>query len=147
MAYETKRRETLLQVSNSIQSACNQSSYTKSHLANLENLFNFTYSQEIYEYVPVNYFLIKAKKSDYLIIYPSLLRLVLNLFTQLCQVEHCLFEPKTNLKNKEQNADLNDLLDNLKEIKSLIPNDDLTRNSARMLKRRWLKAYSIHGRK
>lgn len=74
LAYETKRREVLLLVSNNIQNAGNHSTYTKSHLANLETIFSYCYSPEIFEYIPINYTLVKAKYPDYLIIYPSLLR-------------------------------------------------------------------------
>ena len=76
--------------------------------------------------------------------YPALLRLVINLFTQLCQVEHCLFEEKfSNPKWKE----LQFIIFNLDEIKQSIHSGQLTRNQAKMFKKNWLKAYSIHGRK
>jgi len=74
LAYETKRREALLLVSNNIQSAVNHSTYTKSHLANLETIFAYCYSPEIFEHIPINYVLVKAKHTDYLIMYPSILR-------------------------------------------------------------------------
>ncbi len=145
LSYETKRRETLLQVSASIQNTQNQTTYTKTHLANLDALFSFCYSSEIFDHVPINYLLVKAKQQDFLVIYPSLLRLVLNLFSQLCQVEHCLFEPR--FESISESLSLEHLIRKFEAIKICIGNNELTRNQAHMFKRQWLQAYSIHGRK
>ncbi len=75
MSYETKRRETLISMSNLLQNmSSNQSNYSKSHLTNFDSLFNFCYSSEIFDYIPINYLLVRAKEPEFLIIYPSLLR-------------------------------------------------------------------------
>jgi len=142
LTHETKRRETLLQTTASIQNLANQQNQNLK-LYN-SDLFNFRYSSEIFEYIPINYLLMKAKQSEYFILYPALLRLVINLFTQLCQVEHCLFEEKfSNPKWKQ----LDFIIFKLNEMKKAIQSGQLTRNQAKIFKKNWLKAYSIHGRK
>ena len=146
MSYETKRRDTLLAMSNSLQNVNNQTNYTKSHLANLDTLFNFSYfSTQIFDFIPINYMLARAKEPDFFIVYPSLLRLVINLFTQLCQVEHCLYESRFIKNTKWMNLDF--LLKQLSDMKASLCTNELNRNRAHMFKRTWLKAYSIHGRK
>ena len=71
-------------------------------------------------------------------------RLVMNLFSQLCQVEHCLFESKL-INSKWRNFDY--LERKLTELKVSITEKKLTRNQGIIFKRIWLKAYSFHGRK
>ena len=69
--------------------------------------------------------------------------MVLNLFGQFCQVEHCLFE--TKVITKRQGLDV--VLDEMSTLKKLAAVDESTRNQAQTFKQRWLNAYSIHGRK
>ena len=73
------------------------------------------------------------------------LSLVLNLFPQLCQVEHFLFETKSTSNSKQINLD--SILKFLEEVRRAILEKEFTRNQANMFKRHWFKAYSIHGRK
>ena len=157
LIYETKRRETLISTLNTLQNPSNMSNNNavavaaamsnSSRLisASLDSLLTFRYPAEIFEYIPINYFLLKAKESNFLIIYPSLLRFVINLYTQLCQVEHCLCEP--DLNSKCSVTDINYVMTKLKHIKNSLAQNDMTRNEAHMFKKLWFKAYSIHGRK
>lgn len=69
--------------------------------------------------------------------------MVLNLFAQFCQVEHCLFETKIITKRQE----LDVVIEEMNMLKKLAAGNESTRNQAQVFKRRWLNAYSIHGRK
>ena len=157
LVYETKRRETLISTLNTLQNpnvasnnavavAAAMSSSSKHASSSLDSLLTFRYSSEIFEYVPINYFLLKAKETNFSIIYPPLLRFVINLYTQLCQVEHCLSELK-NKSNKHHIEDMDYLMNKLKKLKSAISLKDLTRSEAHMFKKLWFSSYSIHGRK
>ncbi len=153
LVYETKRRETLLTTLNSLQNPSSSTTVatgitisTTSAKITLDPLLTFRYSSEIYEYIPINYFLLKAKEPDFLIIYPTLLRFVINLFTQLCQVEHSLCEPNVINKNLKWNS-IDYVLNKLNDMKKSLVENRLARNEAHMFKELWLKSYSIHGRK
>ena len=92
LSYEAKRRETILLVLSALQNpqnapnsltmitsavSLNSTSPTAANrliLANLEALLSFKYPAGIFEHIPINYFLIKAKEIDFLIIYPGLLK-------------------------------------------------------------------------
>ena len=83
LVYETKRRETLLTTSAILQNPSNQAGNPSSVTAaivssanksTLEALLTYRYSNEIFDCIPINYFLIKAKEADFSIIYPSLLK-------------------------------------------------------------------------
>lgn len=81
-------------------------------------------------------------------------RLVINLYTQLCQVEHSLYEPKFKSNMPLSLSQLNDkwkslqyLLLKMENIKKAMKTNELTRSEAHMYKIVWFKAYSIHGRK
>jgi len=158
LVYETKRRETLCNTLNTLQNPSNTSansiavaaamnSSTSNRLISpsLEALLTYRYPSEIFEYIPINYFLLKAKESEFGIIYPSLLRFVINLFTQLCQVEHSLYEPQLDGHQKWFNLDF--ILNKLDYVKCQIQSKELTRSEAHMFKQFWFKSYSIHGRK
>lgn len=72
------------------------------------------------------------------------------MFTQLCQVEHCLYEPKfkqNQLCGVERRLSLDSILTRLERLINLIKSGDLTRSEASMFKIVWFKAYSLHGRK
>ncbi len=158
LVYETKRRETLYNTLNTLQNPSNASASSLAVAAainnpassrlispSLEALLTFRYPGEIFEYIPINYMLLKAKESEFCIIYPSLLRFVINLFTQLCQVEHSLFEPQLDGHQKWFNLDF--ILNKLDAVKCQIQSRELTRSEAHMFKEFWFKSYSIHGRK
>ena len=83
LVYETKRRETLLTTSAILQNPSNQSGNPSSVTAaivssanksTLDALLTYRYSNEIFDSIPINYFLIKVKEADFSIIYPSLLK-------------------------------------------------------------------------
>lgn len=59
-------------------------------------------------------------------------------------MEHCLFE--ANFSNSKWN-ELDYLISKLSEMKRSINNGELNRNQAKIFKKNWLKAYSLHGRK
>jgi hypothetical protein len=174
LAYEAKRRETILTVLSALQNPNNSSqnsltaiiaaltmnssgvSSSANTLANrliathLEAMLNFKYPQEIFDHIPINYFLIKAKEADFLIMYPALLKHVINLFTQLCQVEHCLYEPKIGKHVAcvaEKWKSLDYLIQRIVYVKKSAAENELTRSEAYMFKILWFKAYSVHGRK
>jgi hypothetical protein len=138
LIYETKRRETLIQTLSSGASSSNK----------IDKLLTFRYSTEIFDYIPINYLLLKAKEPQFRIIYPSLLHQVINMFTQLCQVEHSLslYSSTVDLtKAKSNNIEyIITAIDNLKQ--QTITNQT-TRDGAKMIKKLWFKGYSIHGRK
>lgn len=72
------------------------------------------------------------------------------MFTQLCQVEHCLYEPKfadDNQITHKKWKSLDYILDRLKDFRKAIIENEVTRNSAHMFKIIWFKGYSVHGRK
>ncbi len=157
LVYETKRRETLISTLNTLQNpniasnnavavAAAMSSSSKHASSSLDSLLTFRYSPEIFEYIPINYFLLKAKETHFSIVYPPLLRFIINLYTQLCQVEHCLYELK-NKSTKHHLDDMDYLMNKLKKIKTTLSQNDLTRSEAHIFKKLWFRAYSIHGRK
>ena len=92
LIYESKRRETILSLLNALQNPNNVQSNlaalttllnfqnstsnpsNKLISSSLDALLNFKYPAEIFSYIPINYFLIKAKETDFLILYPALLR-------------------------------------------------------------------------
>jgi hypothetical protein len=170
LAYETKRRDTILTVLSALQNSNNNQNnlaaitsalamnsngsastlVNKQIVSNLEAMLNFKYPQEIFDHIPINYFLAKAKDTDFLIMYPSLLKCVINLFTQLCQVEHCLYEPKiskNSLAAQQKWKSLDYLLHRVAYVKRGILENHLTRSESYMFKILWFKAYSVHGRK
>ena len=157
LVYETKRRETLISTLHTLQNpnmannnavavAAAMSNASKHASSSLDTLLTFRYSPEIFEHVPINYLLMRAKEFNFSIIYPALLKFVINLFTQLCQVEHCLCELKSSTSKHHLN-DMDYVIHKLRTIKTSLALNDLTRNEAHMFKKLWFRAYSIHGRK
>jgi hypothetical protein len=89
--YETKRRETLITILSALQNPSNPTGNVVSIVAainaaaaanssklipaSLEHLITYKYQSEIFNYIPINYCLSKAKQAELCIIYPSLLRL------------------------------------------------------------------------
>ena len=167
LTYESKRRETVLAILSVIQNSSSQSSnpvsvsiaaalnsvssLSSSKLipSSLECLITFKYPSEIFSFTPINHFLNRAKEPEFAIIHPSLLKLTINMFTQLCQVEHCLYEPspKSLKKIDVKLKNLDYLILKLKLFKHLVESNDFTRSDAHILKILWFKAYSLHGRK
>jgi hypothetical protein len=129
LLFEEKKRETFL------------TSKHASKLLKLETTFIFNYSNELYDHIAIKYLLIKAKEPEYFILYPSLLRITINLFPQLCQVQHYLYDTQaSNVKNKNFNYFV-DLIDNYKD------SNNLPRNQFNKIKSFWFYGYSIHGSK
>lgn len=167
LTYESKRRETVLAILSVIQNPSNQSSNpvsvaiaaalnsasslgsSKLIPSSLECLITYKYPLEIFNFTPINHFLNRAKESEFAIIHPSLLKLTINMFTQLCQVEHCLYEPSTKSIQKidVKLKNFNYLMQKLKLFKYLVESNHFTRSDAHILKLLWFKAYSLHGRK
>lgn len=167
LTYESKRRETVLAILSVIQNPSSQSSNPLSVTiaaalnsasslgsakvvpSSLESLISFKYPSEIFNFTPINHFLTRAQEPEFAIIHPSLLKLTINMFTQLCQVEHCLYEPNSKSKKKIdiklKNIDF--LLDKLRKFKKLVDSCEYTRSDAHICKILWFKAYSLHGRK
>jgi hypothetical protein len=146
LIYETKRRETLITTLQTLSNPSNNPVVGNRLIPpSLDALITYRYPTEIFESIPINYFLLKAKEADFAIIYPSLLRFVINLYTQLCQVDHCLYEPTLDNGFKWKNLD--QILNKLRDIKASISENNLTRNEAHMFKKLWFMSYSIHGRK
>lgn len=72
------------------------------------------------------------------------------MFTQLCQVEHCLYEPKFKPNQPcvaEKRLSLDSISGRLERLVGLIKTGNLTRSEANMFKIIWFKGYSLHGRK
>lgn len=131
--YEEKRREYLFLTKQT------NSAALKLRSTKIDNLFY--YSNEIYDQIEIKYLLLKAKEPDYCIIYPSLMRLIINQFPQLCQVEHYLYdEQSTKLKTKNFKYFV-ELIDNHKHVRIL------TRSQFKKIKSYWFYGYSIHGSK
>lgn len=97
--YETKRRETLFTTIAAMQNPMNPtgnavavvaamstaaaSGSGKLIPASLESLITYKYPAEIFDFVPINFSLIKAKESDFSLVYPVLIRLkILTYFDQ-----------------------------------------------------------------
>jgi hypothetical protein len=93
LTFEAKRRETILTILNAVQNPQNTQNTSPAVTAllnfqsnngnnngnkllpsSLEKLLNFRYSSEIFNHIPINYFLIKAKEGDFPLIYPGMLR-------------------------------------------------------------------------
>ena len=102
----------------------------------------FKTENQIYDNIAIKYLLLKAKEeSDYFILYPSLLRITVNLFPQLCQVDHYLCErqsSKIQIKNFDYFVDI---IENFKGL------NNLSRNQFKKIKSIWFYGYSIHGSK
>lgn len=60
--------------------------------ASLESLITYKYPAEIFNFVPINFSLIKAKESDFSLIYPVLLRLYIFKLKYHCTIESFLFK-------------------------------------------------------
>ena len=91
--YETKRRETLFTTIATMQNPMNPtgnavavvaamstaaaSGSSKLIPASLEALITYKYPAEIFDNVPINFSLIKAKESEFSFVYPVLLRSIL----------------------------------------------------------------------
>ena len=91
--FETKRRETLFTTIATMQNPMNPtgnavavvaamstaaaSGSSKLIPASLEALITYKYPAEIFDYVPINFSLIKAKESEFSFVYPVLLRSLL----------------------------------------------------------------------
>lgn len=127
--YEEKRRELI---------------YGKSQLK-IDSLVSYSYSREIYDFIEINFLLLKAKHSNYFILYPGLLRLATNMFPLLSQVQHSLYFDNKFITSKWNNFEL--ILKYLKRIKDNYVLDNVTRSLTNRVKHNWFKAYSIYGRR
>jgi hypothetical protein len=110
LIFEEKKRETFQTVKHSAK------------IMKFETNFIKNYSNEIYDNISIKYLLLKAKEeSDYFILYPSLLRITINFFPQLCQVDHYLCErqsSKIQIKNFDYFVDI--IVSSLPELCSFL---------------------------
>ncbi len=143
LLYEEKRRETISTLPQNYitvnKLACNRNSF--------ENILKHRYSTEIFDYITINFLLLKAKSVGYFTLYPQLLRLFTNLFPQLCQVQHGLYDIELKLRSSKSLDEMKSLIVELKNSAGNNETTMVTRSKANSIKLNWFRAYSIYGRK
>jgi hypothetical protein len=142
LLYEEKRRETISALPNSM--LTNKLAWNKN---SFENILKTPYSTEIFDYITINFLLLKAKSAGYFVIYPQVLKLFTNLFPQLCQVQHGLYDIELKLHKWKSLDEMKSLIVELKNSASQEASTIITRSKANSIKLNWFRAYSIYGRK
>jgi hypothetical protein len=142
LLYEEKRRETINSLTNSTLLA-NKLTWKNS----FEKILKNRYSTEIFDHITINFLLLKAKSVGYFIIYPQLLRLFTNIFPQLCQVQHGLYDIELKLHKRKSLDEMKSLIVDLKNSAIKPETAAMTRSKANSIKLNWFRAYSIYGRK
>ena len=128
LLFEEKKREIFLTSKNALK------------VLKMETNFILNYSNEIYDNIPIKFLLLKAKELDYFILYPSLLRITINLFPQLCQVQHYLCDTQPSYIQKKNFHYFVNITEKFKDI-------NIPRNQFDKIKSFWFYGYSIHGSK